>query len=250
MNQNCLEIQLILGLARIYLEKNFPNENFRYNPVKTFKYLKTFYDKNKINNYSLKRRLQTLLENLKELKSKKKKLKNILNQRKIKYLAYLDKLEILKQRQKNNNKIHDFNSTENIELKHLFKEQKKRKRFSSEKSIEIIDNNYDKIELRNLKNNNDLTKNKFFITDINKLYKKNKAKYKRNIEKENYEQKKYNLKENKTLSSLSENKKRRLNKNMIKIKSLLSLKKFQLSLSNNKDKIFKNNKIKFLKTME
>ena len=231
-------------LARIYLEKNYPNENFRYNPVKTFKYLKTFYDKNKINNYSLKRRLQTLLENLKELKYKKKKLKNILNQRKLKYLAYLDKLELLKQRQKNNIKINDFNSTENIELKHLFKEKKKRKSFSSEKSIEIIDNNYDKIALRNLKNNNDLTKNNFFITDINKLYKKNKAKYKRNIEKENYEQKKYNLKENKTLSSLSENKKRRLNKNMIKIKSLLSLKKFQLSLSNNKDKIFKNNGIK------
>ena len=231
-------------LARKYLEQNHKNINFRYNPVKTFKYLKLFNDKIKIKNFSLKRRFQNLQEKLEELESEEKDLKSILNERKLKYFAYLDKLELSKQKQKSTDKIQDFNYIENIELKHLFKDNKKGNKFSPEKTIEIIDKNSDKHQLKNLKNNNDLNINKFFLTDVNKHYKKNKIKYKNYSEKENYEQKKNHLKGNKTISSFSDYKKNRLDKNIIKLKNLFGLKKFQLSFSKNKDKIFKNNGVK------
>ena len=79
---------------------------------------------------------------------------------------------------------------------------------------------------------------------MNRHYKNNKIKYKNYSEKENYEQKKNHLKGNKTISSFSDYKKNRLDKNIIKLKNLFGLKKFQLSFSKNKDKIFKNNGVK------
>ena len=232
-------------LARKYLDKN-ENEDYRYNPVKTFKKIKLFFDSINVKNYSLKAKLEFLQDKLEGLISEKKNLENIYNKKKIKFNKFIEELETLKLQQKNTQKINEnYNNIEFNEKNHLFKEKAKTKRLSNKKSIEIEDNNNGEQNLENINKLNNTDKNTFFITDINKLFKRNKLIIKKSLSNENYETTKNNNLNNNTVSSRFKSKKYLYNKNIIfKLKKFLNLKKYQLNLSKNKDKIHKINGVK------
>ena len=238
---------IMLGnyLARKYLDKN-ENEDYRYNPVKTFKKIKLFFDSINVKNYSLKAKLEFLQDKLEGLISEKKNLENIYNKKKIKFNKFIEELETLKLQQKNTQKINEnYNNIEFNEKNHLFKEKAKTKRLSNKKSIEIEDNNNGEQNLENINKLNNTDKNTFFITDINKLFKRNKLIIKKSLSNENYETTKNNNLNNNTVSSRFKSKKYLYNKNIIfKLKKFLNLKKYQLNLSKNKDKIHKINGVK------
>ena len=54
-------------LARKYLIQNNKDDNYRYNPIETFKNIKIYYDKIKIKNFGLKRKISNLQRRLEEL---------------------------------------------------------------------------------------------------------------------------------------------------------------------------------------
>ena len=223
-------------LARKYLNKN-KYDNYRYNPIKTFKDLKSFFDKINIKNYSLKNQFINLKHKFNELEKEKNHLENILINSKIKYNQFLDKLEISKSEKKINQKINENKIIKDNKLKHLNR-GKKLKSVLNLKTLEIVDNNEEKTsENFNYKNKD---KDKVFITDVHKLLKRNKTIYKSNLSNENNENTKDKLSSN-TISSQNKNKKLKVKNNILKLKNLIN---FKLSLSKNKDKLYTINGVK------
>ena len=210
-------------LARKYLIQNNKDDNYRYNPIETFKNIKIYYDKIKIKNFGLKRKISNLQRRLEELLSQRKNLEKSIHSRKINGKKFLDIFKINKkfedgyQDNKKNDNINDYN-----ELNHIIKENKKGKRFSKIKNL--------------IKN-----KNKFFITDVNKILKKNKTFYKSNLSNENSEKNKLI---GNTISNSSKYKIHKDRRNILNYKNIINLKDYKLSLSKNKDKICKTNGIK------
>ena len=224
-------------LARKYLIQNNKDDNYRYNPIETFKNIKIYYDKIKIKNFGLKRKISNLQRRLEELLSKRKNLEKSIHSRKINGKKFLDIFKINKkfeddyQDNKKNDNINDYN-----ELNHIIKENKKGKRFSKIKNLIIDNNNKGDILLEDIKN-----KNKFFITDVNKILKKNKTFYKSNLSNENSEKNKLI---GNTISNSSKYKIHKDRRNILNYKNIINLKDYKLSLSKNKDKICKTNGIK------
>ena len=215
-------------LSRKYLNSN-KNENYRYNPLKAYKDFKIYFDKINIKNFSLKRKLNYLKSQLDELKKEKISMENILNKWEIKYNVLLDNSEISSILQKNDKNRKDDKIFEKSKLNHLIK-RKNSKKLSEEVKIIFDDNNNEKLSISNDKNIN-----KFFLTDINKHFKKDKTKYKKCLSNENFETMKNEL-NNITISS--PNKCKTFSKNYI------NLKNYRLCFSKNKDKLIKKNGIK------
>ena len=229
-------------LARKYLELNNKNENDRFNPLKIFQNIKLFYDKLKNKNQSLKGKYTNLRVKLENLYSERKNLEKDFYETELKYKKIIDKVELSRKEKPKNNKLEYDNIFEENEKNQLFKKKKKIKSLSKEKIIEINDNNNDENLFEHTPNVN--KKNKFFITDVNKFMKRKKIKFKYSLSIGNYEQNSKNILNNNTMTSHSNYKKFRFNKNILKLKNFINLKEHKLSLSKNKDKIFKNNGIK------
>lgn len=232
---NLLRITIVFAnyLARKYLTKN--KEYMRYNPVEAIKNIKLLLDKIKIQNFSLKRKEFILKDQLDELSLDKKNLESYLNEWKKKFKKLLLKIEISKRYQKNKKNQNELKVEENniIETTNIIKKEKKGKRFSKPKSIEIIDNNNEIL----FENSDYNKKNQVFITHLNKIYKKNKISYKRILSKENNTQSKNEFK-NTDINNNYRN-------NYLSPKVSLKLKNIfdKLTLSPNKDKLYKKNGI-------
>ena len=229
-------------LARKYLELNNKNENDRFNPLKIFQNIKLFYDKLKNKNQSLKGKYTNLRLKLENLFTERKNLEKDFYETELKYKKIIDKVELSRKEKPKNNKLEYDNIFEENEKNQLFKKKKKIKSLSKEKIIEINDNNNDKNLFEHSPNVN--KKDKFFITDVNKFMKRKKIKFKYSLSIGNYEQNSKNILNNNTMTAHSNYKKFRFNKNILKLKNFINLKEHKLSLSKNKDKIFKNNGIK------
>ena len=230
-------------LARKYLEINNKKENYRYNPVKTFQNIKLFFDNIKNKNLSLKGKYTNLRLKLENLYSEKQNLKNKFLEAKLNHEKFIDKIQLSKRERGKNNTNENDNNFEENEKNHLFKNNKKIKRFSKEKTLEINDNNKGEYLFESFQNDNN-NMNKVFITDINKFLKGKKRKFKYSLSNGNYEQNKKDIINNNTMRVLSSCKKFGFNKNIQKLKNMINLKEYQLSLSKNKDKIYKKNGIK------
>ena len=237
---NCIEGKLLRNtivfgnyLARKYLDKS-KYDDYRYNPVKTFKDLKLFFDKINIKNYSLKNQYINLKHKFNELENEKNNLENIFVNSKIKYKQFLDKLEISKIDEKINQKMNENKIIRDNKLKHLTRE-KKLKSVLNLKTLEIVDN-----EDKTSENFNYRKRDKFFITDIHKHFKRNKTKYKSYLSNENIVNIEDKISSN-TILSPNNNKKLKVKNNILKLKNLIN---FKLSLSKNKDKLYTINGVK------
>ena len=107
-------------LSRKYLNSN-KNENYRYNPLKAYKDFKIYFDKINIKNFSLKRKLNYLKNQLDALKKEKIIMENILNKWEIKYNVLLDNSEISSILQKNDKNRKDDKIFEKSKLNNLIK---------------------------------------------------------------------------------------------------------------------------------
>lgn len=203
-------------LSRKYLIENKKN-NYRYEPVKTFRELKNYIDNLNFENNSLKALLINLKQKQSDLKYKRKNLEYILKKSKIEYKELLLKLEKAKKIQLDLFKSKN-NINKNIENTKEYKLIKSKSNNNLKFKINNKDNLFNTIEYYN----NSKT-SKLFITHTNKIKEK-----KKNINKENkiiIENEKINKKTGKELKEI--------------IKNFKTIK--NIKISNNKDKLYKTN---------
>ncbi len=203
-------------LSRKYLIENKKN-NYRYEPVKTFRELKNYIDNLNFENNSIKALLINLKQKQSDLKYKRKNLEYILKKSKIEYKELLLKLEKAKKIQLDLFKSKN-NINKNIENTKEYKLIKSKSNNNLKFKINNKDNLFNTIEYYN----NSKT-SKLFITHTNKIKEK-----KKNINKENkiiIENEKINKKTGKELKEI--------------IKNFKTIK--NIKISNNKDKLYKTN---------
>ena len=203
-------------LSRKYLIENKKN-NYRYEPVKTFRELKNYIDNLNFENNSLKALLINLKQKQSDLKCGRKNLEYILKKSKIEYKELLLKLEKAKKIQLDLFKSKN-NINKNIENTKEYKLIKSKSNNNLKFKINNKDNLFNTIEYYN----NSKT-SKLFITHTNKIKEK-----KKNINKENkiiIENEKINKKTGKELKEI--------------IKNFKTIK--NIKISNNKDKLYKTN---------
>ena len=224
-------------LARKYLGQNEKNEKYRYNTVETFKNIKLYFDKIKIKNFTSKGKLITLKRQFEELESKRKIMEKSLEQRTIKLLEYLDKLELTKKGKTVNQKI--INNNNNYNTNNILIKKNKRKSFSKEKLLLVDDIKNDEIIFEEKKNKD---MKKFFLTDVNRVLKRNQTLNKfNNFSSENLKKSKLNKN---TLLSPPKHTNFKFKNVTLNFQNLIRLNDYKLSFSKNKDKIYKKNGVK------
>ena len=228
---------IVLGnyLSRKYLDSN-KKEIYRYNPIKTYKDFKLYFDKINIKNFTLKRKFDHLKYELDGIQKEKNNIENIFNSWKLKYNELYDNPEMASIIQKNDKNKKDIKIIKNYKLNHLIK-RKTLKKFSEENKIIIDDNNNEKIS-KDIHRNID----KFFITDINKINKRNENQYKTCLSHENYGIMR-NKFDNNAISIQEKYKNLSINNKFYLSKYFINLKDYKLSMSKNRDKLVKKNGI-------
>ena len=224
-------------LSRKYLSHN-KNKSYRYDPVASFKDIKSLIDNLKFDNHRLKGIILNLKHKQSDLNIRRKDLENLIKKGKIKYKELLQKFEMVK---KINKSLHIFKNN-NFKTLEIDKENsntlsKRNNTIKSalKKTIQIQNNNKDKV-FKSLDNKKDL----FFITNMNRPL---------------------NINKKRVISSLSENKENKMHKynkkNIFKSNKKISKIKLEsddykelknyfkkmknLKISKNKDKLFKTN---------
>ena len=224
-------------LARKYLTHN--NKSYRYDPLLSFRDIKTLIDNKKFENYRLRVLIQNLKKKQTDLKMKRRELENIFKKAKKKYDELFSRLELAK-----NIQLASFKSKYNDNFKTLditnqvndIKSERNKKRTKSAfiKALKIEDNNKGNI-YKTIENKN--KNNKIFLTTIDKTFKKPQSK--KNL--------KFNLSDKKVLIKKLENNKTKLKflNDKTKNNELKELtKKFKdLQISKNRDKLYKKNGI-------
>ena len=224
-------------LARKYLSHN-KNKNYRYDPVSSFRDIKSLVDNKNFENYRLKGVIEDLKKKKSDLKMKKRDIENLLKKSKMKYNDLLRKLELAKKIQITSfkTKYDNFKTVEVANEKKDIIQRKERIKSSFPKSIKIENNNKDNI-IKTLELSHQKKVDKFFITHMDKSSKNKKRNIKRIFSAANY-----NLKHKDIINNIK--RKNIINKDKeIDAYQELRSKFKDLEISKNRDKLFKTNGI-------
>ena len=224
-------------LARKYLSHN-KNKNYRYDPVSSFRDIKSLIDNKNFENYRLKGVIEDLKKKKSDLKMKKRDIENLLKKSKMKYYDLLRKLELAKKIQITSFKT-QYDNSKTLDVTNERKDiiqRKERIKSSFPKSIKIENNNKDNI-IKTLELSHQKKANRFFITHIDKSSKNKKKNIKRIFSATNYNfNQKHNIKNIKKINIIDKDK---------ESKAFQDLRnQFRdLEISKNRDKLFKTNGI-------
>lgn len=224
-------------LARKYLSHN-KNKNYRYDPVSSFRDIKSLIDNKNFENYRLKGVIEDLKKKKSDLKMKKRDIENLLKKSKMKYYDLLRKLELAKKIQITSFKT-QYDNSKTLDVTNERKDiiqRKERIKSSFPKSIKIENNNKDNI-IKTLEQSHQKKDNRFFITHIDKSSKNKKKNIKRIFSATNYNfNQKHNIKNIKKINIIDKDK---------ESKAFQDLRnQFRdLEISKNRDKLFKTNGI-------
>ena len=224
-------------LARKYLSHN-KNKNYRYDPVSSFRDIKSLIDNKNFENYRLKGVIEDLKKKKSDLKMKKRDIENLLKKSKMKYYDLLRKLELAKKIQITSFKT-QYDNSKTLDVTNERKDiiqRKERIKSSFPKSIKIENNNKDNI-IKTLELSHQKKANRFFITHIDKSSKNKKKNIKRIFSATNYNFNQiHNIKNIKKINIIDKDK---------ESKAFQDLRnQFRdLEISKNRDKLFKTNGI-------
>lgn len=224
-------------LARKYLSHN-KNKNYRYDPVSSFRDIKSLIDNKNFENYRLKGVIEDLKKKKSDLKMKKRDIENLLKKSKMKYYDLLRKLELAKKIQITSFKT-QYDNSKTIDVTNERKDiiqRKERIKSSFPKSIKIENNNKDNI-IKTLELSHQKKNNKFFITHIDKSSNNKKKNIKRIFSATNY-----NFKYKDTINNIKRTNiinKDKDNEVYQEIRNRFR----DLEISKNRDKLFKTNGI-------
>ena len=223
-------------LARKYLSHN-KNKNYRYDPVSSFRDIKSLVDNKNFENYRLKGVIEDLKKKKSDLKVKKRDIENLLKKSKMKYYDLLRKLELAKKIQITSFKT-QYDNSKTLDVTNERKDMiQRRERIKSSfpKSIKIENNNKDNI-FKTLELSHQKKANKFFITHIDKSSKNKKKNIKRIFSATNYNFKhKGNINNNKRTKIYQDKESEAYEELRSKFRDL--------EISKNRDKLFKTNGI-------
>ena len=224
-------------LARKYLSHN-KNKNYRYDPVSSFRDIKSLIDNKNFENYRLKGVIEDLKKKKSDLKMKKRDIENLLKKSKMKYYDLLRKLELAKKIQITSFKT-QYDNSKTLDVTNERKDiiqRKERIKSSFPKSIKIENNNKDNI-IKTLEQSHQKKDNRFFITHIDKSSKNKKKNIKRIFSATNYNfNQKHNIKNIKKINIIDKDKE---SKAFQELRNQFR----DLEISKNRDKLFKTNGI-------
>ena len=224
-------------LARKYLSHN-KNKNYRYDPVSSFRDIKSLIDNKNFENYRLKGVIEDLKKKKSDLKMKKRDIENLLKKSKMKYYDLLRKLELAKKIQITSFKT-QYDNSKTLDVTNERKDiiqRKERIKSSFPKSIKIENNNKDNI-IKTLELSHQKKANRFFITHIDKSSKNKKKNIKRIFSATNYNFNQiHNIKNIKKINIIDKDKE---SKAFQELRNQFR----DLEISKNRDKLFKTNGI-------
>ena len=224
-------------LARKYLSHN-KNKNYRYDPVSSFRDIKSLIDNKNFENYRLKGVIEDLKKKKSDLKMKKRDIENLLKKSKMKYYDLLRKLELAKKIQITTFKT-QYDNPKTVDLSNERKDiiqRSERIKSSFPKTIKIENNNKDDM-IKTLELSHQKKDNRFFITHIDRSSKDKKRNIKRIFSATNYN---FNHKDN--INNIKRTNIIKKDKESEVYKELRN--QFRdLEISKNRDKLFKTNGI-------